>query len=291
MDAKRSFVKPLTWALGTCLALNGAFYFMRQREPETVERPRDAGSADFEFREPARSRALADELAAAAGTLDNADDLIAGRNKAALVAQLPPLAGGGLPIKLAGGNAPPADAQSGPAGKVRRVSYEEAEETSGQSASASRSANAPATVGGREKAGTDHGLQIDSSQGNILDLIRRLASSDAVVVEGARTRLAHRGFSLAELELAERISRADAAERAQIVRDLPGMPGVDARQWLLGLAADVDAEVRLAAIGVLATSGDAAMMLKLEQLAVADADPRVREQVPRLQKLRAPGKR
>ena len=300
MDAKRKFVKPLAWALITCLAFNAAAYLVHQQAPGTSAPAHDIRPPGINPGAVAPMHARVSELpVSVASSLKAVDDLDDdGTSVPPPVAELPPLAGGALPIELAGIKAPDANSlrlnvlHTGGAGEVRRVSYEEAEGQHAQGRPDSRAANAPATVGHSEAAGgTSKGLQVDSTPDNILELIRRLASSDALVVEGARAHLTRQGFSLVELELAERISRSGVAERAQIVRELPGMPGIDARQWLVGLAGDTDAEVRLAAIGVLATSGDAAMLLKLEELAAADADPRIREQVPRLRKLRAAAQR
>jgi hypothetical protein len=63
---------------------------------------------------------------------------------------------------------------------------------------------------------------------------------------------------------------------------LPLVKSVDAVRWLLCLARDENADVRLLAITLLATTGDPALLAEVERIAREDADSRVRRQAERL---------
>jgi hypothetical protein len=114
-----------------------------------------------------------------------------------------------------------------------------------------------------------------------VELMRRLQATDAQVAEDARAQLARWGFTPVEREVAKRMFHPDAAVRRQLARALPGLPGLDAAPWLIQLAGDEDAEVRLAAIALLFTTGDPALVQRARRLAEADPDPRIRDQAER----------
>jgi hypothetical protein len=57
---------------------------------------------------------------------------------------------------------------------------------------------------------------------------------------------------------------------------------IDARPWLVLLADDVSAEVRLGAITVMATSNDAMLLEKALAVALRDRDPRIADLAARL---------
>ena len=52
--------------------------------------------------------------------------------------------------------------------------------------------------------------------------------------------------------------------------------------WLLRLTQDSDAEVRLAALTLLATTGDPTMLNRVQQIARQDRDPVVQRKIERL---------
>jgi hypothetical protein len=116
---------------------------------------------------------------------------------------------------------------------------------------------------------------------DVLDLMRRL-HGDPSEAEGARSALAARGFSPSEAEIARRVFDLDPAVRRQLARTLPSVPGIDAAPWLLLLARDQDAEVRLTAMTLLATTGDRALLEEVRRIAQGDADRRIRDQLERL---------
>jgi len=115
-----------------------------------------------------------------------------------------------------------------------------------------------------------------------VELMRRLHAADARVVEDARAQLARWGFTPVEREVAKRMFHPDTAVRKELARALPGLPGLDAAPWLIQLAGDEDAEVRLAAITLLLTTSDPALVQRARRLAEADPDPRIRDQAERV---------
>ena len=84
-----------------------------------------------------------------------------------------------------------------------------------------------------------------------------------------------RGFSEVQLELSRRLLDPDPDVRRELARTLPAMQSVDAGPWLMWLAEDKDPDVRLEAISVLGTTGDPAILRKIEELARRDSDPRI----------------
>ncbi len=115
-----------------------------------------------------------------------------------------------------------------------------------------------------------------------LNLIHQLRSADPTLAGIAENELSRRGFRTLHFELARRLSHADPRIRIKLARTLPAMQSVDATTWLLWLCKDEDPGVRLAAIGLLATTADPVLLAKIEQIAATDSDPRVRQQARRL---------
>jgi hypothetical protein len=63
-------------------------------------------------------------------------------------------------------------------------------------------------------------------------------------------------------------------------------PGNDARPWLVLLADDTEADVRLLALTIMATSDDALLLDKAWQVALHDGDPRIAGLASRLRERR-----
>ena len=97
--------------------------------------------------------------------------------------------------------------------------------------------------------------------------------------------LRRRGFTDRDMKLAEKFTDADPAVRRKFAEMLPRISGVRASRWLWWLAEDEDAQVRVAAISMLATSGDAAVRHRLRELADRETNPAV---ASRLRKILAP---
>jgi hypothetical protein len=123
---------------------------------------------------------------------------------------------------------------------------------------------------------------VDFSGVDTVALMRELHSLDRPTVEAAAAELARRKFTPLLLDLARRLFDPDNEVRLNLVRALPGMPGVDATPWLLWLARDGDAEVRLTALTLIATSGDPSLLEQVERMAQDDPDPRVQDRADRI---------
>jgi hypothetical protein len=111
------------------------------------------------------------------------------------------------------------------------------------------------------------------------DLMWQLQGTDEAAAARARAELQRRGCTEVHLELARRLFDPDPEVRRALARALPGLQSVDAAPWLLRLGRDDNAEVRLTAVTIMATTGDPAVLEQAEALARQDPDSRIREQV------------
>lgn len=116
------------------------------------------------------------------------------------------------------------------------------------------------------------------------DLARLLESAERVGFGGAlqsaatRAELSWLGIDESQLKLARGAVDDDPQVRREVVEALPSVANVDARGWLLWFSRDRDADVRRAAIALLATASDPALRKRVREAAESDADPRVRQQ-------------
>jgi hypothetical protein len=115
-----------------------------------------------------------------------------------------------------------------------------------------------------------------------VDLMRGLQAVESPAVAEARAELIRRGFSEVHLELARRLFDPDPEVRKQLIRMLPELHSIDAMPWLLRLTQDEDGEVRLAALTLLATTGDPTMLSRVQEIARQDRDPAVQRTIERL---------
>jgi len=134
---------------------------------------------------------------------------------------------------------------------------------------------------GRRRSADEPGNTLRSAS-ELRQVARRLHDQDPRQVEAASKELKRCGFSDAELELARQLTHPDAGVRKSLARALPGTAGIDAAPWLLELSRDPDADVRLEAITLLATTGDPALLEQLRRLVQADTDERVQRLSDRL---------
>ena len=102
----------------------------------------------------------------------------------------------------------------------------------------------------------------------------------------AEDELKRRGFNPLQLSIARRVYDPDRRVRLKLVRELPGLPGIGATDWLLKMAADEHEEVRLEAITLLATLGDPAVLGQVESMARHDPSEKIRTQAERLARKR-----
>ncbi len=99
--------------------------------------------------------------------------------------------------------------------------------------------------------------------------------------------LAARGFQRLPEKLVQQYLSTDLEDRLRVVDSVLTQPGVDARPWLFLLAEDENAEVRLLAVTVMATSDDKALVEKAWQVSIRDRDPRIADLAGRLRERRA----
>jgi len=78
----------------------------------------------------------------------------------------------------------------------------------------------------------------------------------------------------------------NSAERVQLVVDLPTIPAIGAKAWLMLLAADPDAEVRRMVVSVMATSNDPELIDRAWNAALRDSDSRVAAMAEQLRERR-----
>jgi hypothetical protein len=114
------------------------------------------------------------------------------------------------------------------------------------------------------------------------DLMRGLQAVEPSAAAEARAELIRRGFSEVHLELARRLFDPDPQVRKELVRMLPELHSIDAMPWLLRLTQDENAEVRLAALTLLATTGDPTMLSRVQEIARQDRDPAVQRTIERV---------
>jgi len=84
------------------------------------------------------------------------------------------------------------------------------------------------------------------------------------------------------LELGLHLTNPDPVVRRRWAQRLPSLPGIDAGPWLLALSDDEDADVRMTALVLMATTGDPRLLRRIEQLARNDREPQIQDQARRI---------
>ncbi len=101
---------------------------------------------------------------------------------------------------------------------------------------------------------------------------------DRGMAAGAQAKLAKLGLSPHLVAYAQAATDDDPRLRLKVVDAVPRLTGIDAPAWLLHFSHDAAAEVRQAALAIMATGGDSRFRERLEQMSAADSDDRVRHQ-------------
>ena len=120
-------------------------------------------------------------------------------------------------------------------------------------------------------------------------LLERWQAAKGDEIQFVEHDLATRGFKRLSKPLVEQYLSDDVNDRLQLVDSVLTEPGVDARPWLLLLADDENADVRLLAVTIMATSDDKALVEKAWQVAIRDRDPRIADLAGRLRERRGGG--
>ena len=134
----------------------------------------------------------------------------------------------------------------------------------------SRKQSAP--VANQESFAGATGALADDDSRHLLARWLVASGSDVFPLEEELTR---RGFGRLSARLVRQLFSDDPAERLRLVDDILTEPGVDARPWLILLADDAAADVRLLAVTIMATSDDPTLIEKAWQVAINDRDPRI----------------
>ncbi len=123
---------------------------------------------------------------------------------------------------------------------------------------------------------------VELKRRNTASLLSMLRDGDPQANDAAEFELQRRGFRPSHLELARRLADPNPEVRRLWVEQVPRLTSIDPRPWLWWLATDSDAEVRLTALSLLATTNDLATHRQLIEAARIDGDPRIRELGDRL---------
>ncbi len=118
----------------------------------------------------------------------------------------------------------------------------------------------------------------------VIRLLSRLhhADDDPRSAVDARRKLTESGFTPQQIEIGMHLTAPDPGERRRWTEVLPRLSGIEAKPWLLWLSRDPDAQVRLAAVSLMATTNDVQMLSRVRELARDDEDDRVRETAQRI---------
>jgi hypothetical protein len=226
------------------------------------------------------------------------DKSAASSQEAGSVGKLTPVAGGGLPVQLLDApqlppqNAPdiaqtpaaitPEPLQFFPAQAPRALHAQpsvSADETAQPSSTAPPRVDPrkrvelrrhPVAVPNKAMAAADLRTMSD------LQLMQQLAVvEDRSLARETIDELYRRGFQTKHLRLAELLADPDPNVRLELVHSLPQMSGIDSRPWLLWLSRDESPAVRKAAIAVIATSSDAALLQRVRELEREETDDEV----------------
>lgn len=122
-------------------------------------------------------------------------------------------------------------------------------------------------------------------QKEVRELLVLLAQGPKEDQQQVQAELARRGFGRVSKALAERLVAADPQVRLSVVRQLPALSGVESVAWLFWMCRDPDPQVRSAAVTLLATTKDPALLEALEEFLSRHPDERLRLQIERLQGL------
>lgn len=113
------------------------------------------------------------------------------------------------------------------------------------------------------------------------EIIRKLASYRVEEVLGAAKELRRRGYSDAELNVAEDAVDPDVYVRRGLVERLSFIPNVDTKRWLLWMARDEDLDTRRQAVMMLASmiNSDPHIAIQLRRIQVEEDDPWIRKRL------------
>jgi hypothetical protein len=155
-----------------------------------------------------------------------------------------------------------------------------------------RTASPPSTVTNGKAArpatapGTDQHVE-PLNNASDRQLLQQLRTANDVTAATIQIELARRGFGRVTPPMAEQFFSAQQTQRIDLIDDLLNHPDAGIRPWLLLLAEDAQADVRLAAIVVMATSNDRQLLDQAYEVAIRDTDGRIADLAARLHERRS----
>ncbi len=123
---------------------------------------------------------------------------------------------------------------------------------------------------------------------DVRELLRLLGASAGPEQKVVQAELARRGLGQVSIPLAQQLSDPNPQVRLEVVRRLPSLLGVEPVAWLFWLCRDPDPEVRSAAITLLATTKDPAILHELERVLSEQPEEALRRQTERLRSIAQP---
>ncbi len=118
------------------------------------------------------------------------------------------------------------------------------------------------------------------------ELLERWRTTGGDEHRDVESQLAARGFKHLSPALVQQYLSTDD-DRSHVVDTVLKLPGAEVRPWLFLLADDEDADVRLLAVTVMATSDDRGLIEKAWQISIRDQDPRIADLSAHLRERRA----
>ena len=118
------------------------------------------------------------------------------------------------------------------------------------------------------------------------ELLVRLVSAPTTEKPVVQHEFVRRGLGSMPVQLATHLVSDDVRQRARAVQQVTRTPGVRGRTWISMLCDDPAADVRLAAVTLLATADDAELLEKAWQTVLNDRDPRFAQLVEPLREKR-----
>ena len=138
----------------------------------------------------------------------------------------------------------------------------------------------------QEQAAQDDAIMRPLANDAARDLLRRWLTAQGSDLYAIEEELTYRGFGRLSGRLVEQLFSDDVEDRLRLVDDVLTAPGIDARPWLVLLADDDEADVRLLVLTIMATSDDPTLLDKAWQVALHDRDPRIAGLATRLRERR-----
>jgi hypothetical protein len=117
---------------------------------------------------------------------------------------------------------------------------------------------------------------------HVRELLKAWLAAEKADAEPIARELARRGFGRLSKPMVRQFFSDNPQDRMRLVDRALAQPGSGSEAWLLLLAGDEDADVRLFAVTFMATSNNAALVEKAWQLAIRDHDPRVADLASRM---------